>query len=66
MNEDEISKVFPVACCRGRRSILPGGILFCRVCDTVGASSPPNGRYARDVPAHVHHVDVTKDHGGAK
>lgn len=66
MYEDEVGKCFPVACCRGRRSILPGGVLICRVCDTVGASSAPNARYARDVPVHVHHIDVTKDHGGAR
>lgn len=57
---DEVGKHFAVACCRGRRTMLPGGILTCRICDSVGSSSAPNARYAQDVPPQVWHVDVTK------
>jgi hypothetical protein len=45
---------FSVACCKRRRALLPGGILYCSTCDSAAYLSPhafaPNVERLRNMP----------------
>lgn len=55
---------FSVACCGRRRGLLPGGILFCTVCDGAESLRPdamaPNAGQARDMPDNEWYIYIKK------
>ena len=56
---------FSVACCRRRRGLLPGGVLYCAVCDggeAVGFPDAlaPNSGQARDMPDNEWYIYINK------